>query len=327
MKKQVKKVGRKAKRAFIPHTANDFQPHILKPRSLFILAVVLLLIKFLVFSWFFYFPKTSQFAVIVSSRLVELVNKERVVLGLQPLKVNPQLVQAAQQKAQDMLNNNYFAHTSPDGITPWHWLDEVGYKYRAAGENLAKDFTESEFVHQAWMNSPSHKANILKNNYQEIGIAVVEGTMNGKRTILAVQFFGKATEEPEIKPVAPLAVSDTNIELPVVSAEEKTEVRGGEVGLKGPSVFQQQENLKKILEKPKTLLNTIREKSEPLIQKIYFIILGLVSLVLLLTIFINIRTQHPKIIFTALIFIILIAAIALFNGQEFLNRGIEVLGV
>jgi len=223
----VKKVGKKAKKAFIPHKANDFQPSFLKPRNLFILAVVLLLIKFLIFSCFFYFPKIPQFAVVVSSDLAELANKERVALGFQPLKVNQQLTQAAQQKAQDMLNNNYFAHTSPSGTTPWYWLDKVGYKYRTAGENLAKDFTDSKFLHQAWMNSSSHRANILNNKYQEIGIAVVEGTIDGKKTILAVQFFGSApalasaeVSTSEKTPEEKLVVTDTNIELESVVESE-----------------------------------------------------------------------------------------------------------
>lgn len=327
----MRKIGRKIKRGFIPHAENDWQPAILKPRSLFILAVVLLLIKFLVFSWFYYLPKTSQFAIVSSSELVELANQERVVLGLQPLNINQQLVRAAQEKAQDMLNNGYFAHTSPTGIKPWYWLDKVGYKYKAAGENLAKDFTDSEFVHRAWMNSSSHRANILKSTYQEIGIAVVEGTINGKTTVLAVEFFGLSAEVPtgleakpkEQEPAPVVAISDTNIEKEVKS--EETEAKSEEVGLKGPSVFQQQENLGKIIDKPKSLLTAIKESSELIVQKFYFIILGLISLVLLLTIFINIRVQHPKLIFTVLIFIILIAAITLFNGQEFLNRGIDVI--
>jgi len=181
---------KRIKKAFIPHKENEFQPDILKPRSLFWLAVVLLLVKFLIFSWFFYLPLSSDFAVVTNSHLVELANQERVVLGLHPLKVNDKLVKAAQQKAQDMLNNNYFDHISPNGITPWYWLDKTGYNYIAAGENLAKDFTDSGILHNAWMNSSSHKENILNNKYREIGIAVVEGEINGKKTVLAVQFFG-----------------------------------------------------------------------------------------------------------------------------------------
>lgn len=323
------KIRRKLKRAFIPHNENKFLPTFIKPRSLFILAVVLLLIKFLIFSWYFYFPRTIEFAIVTSSRLTELANTERVAAGLQPLKTNEKLVQAAIQKAQDMLNKNYFAHTSPTGVMPWYWLDRTGYKYVAAGENLAKDFTDSEILHQAWMDSSTHKANILNKKYQEIGIAVIEGEINGKRTVLAVEFFGKSPSlaqtvvgKTESKPVA---ISNTDIELETVAGEEtpKTEAQKGINLLKGPDVFKQ--SLKEIVETPKNILNIVTEKSETIVQKTYFVILGLLILVLMLTIFINIRVQYPKVIFTALIFIVLIAAMALFNGKEFVNRGIEVL--
>lgn len=329
----MKKVLRNLNRMIIPSKRNSFKPTILEPGNLFSLAIVLLVIKFLIFSWFYYYPKTSQFAIVTSSALTEMANKERVTLGLNPLNVNQQLIQAAQAKAQDMLNNNYFDHTSPSGITPWFWLDKAGYRYITAGENLAKDFTDSEFVHQAWMNSSSHRKNILNSNYQEIGIAVAEGTINGQKTILAVQFFALSAEVPtkigtkaEEKPISPVAVSDTSIELVKgePSSAEATEDKE-QSSLKGPLVFRQRENIESILEKPKNILNTVKEESEALVQKVYFIILGLLGLVLLLTIFINIRVQYPKLIFTALIFIIFIAAIACFNGQEFLNRGIKVL--
>lgn len=331
----MKKFVERLDKEFIPSSRNDFLPRFLKPRTLFILAVVLLVIKFLIFSWFYYYPKTSQFAIVTSSSLIEMVNKERVVLGLNPLNVNQQLVQAAQAKAQDMLNNNYFDHTSPNGITPWFWLDRAGYKYVTAGENLAKDFTDSEFVHQSWMNSSSHRKNILNSNYQEIGIAVVEGTINGKNTILAVQFFALSAEAPmdigakaEEKPISPVTVSDTSIELVKggPSYAEATEDKE-QSSLKGPLVLKQRDNIENILEKPKSILSTIKGESENLVQKTYFIILGVLILVLFLTIFINIRVQYPKLIFTALIFIIFIAAIACFNGQEFLNKGLEVLCV
>ena len=325
------RVYQRINKVFIPSNNNAFWPTFLKPKNLFILAVVLLVIKFLIFSWFYYYPKTSQFAVVVASRLTELANQERIALGLQPLKINQQLVQAAQQKAQDMLSKNYFNHVSPTGVIPWYWLDSVGYKYTAAGENLAKDFKESEFVHQAWMESSSHRKNILNKNYQEIGIAVVEGTINGEKTVLAVQFFGKSTKitasfypkkiTEEKTEKGPLAIS-----VEEQKAEDKKEVESKEINLKGPLVFQQRENLKEaISEKSQNILSSVKNNSESIVKKFYFIILGVISLVLLLAIFINIRVQYPKLIFTALIFIILIAGIACFNGQEFLNRGIDIL--
>lgn len=321
----MKRIKKKVKRAVIPHAENNFQPSILKPRSLFILAVVLLVIKFLVFSWLFYFPKTIEFAVVTGSELIQLANKERVALGFQPLKINQQLVQAAQQKAQDMLNKDYFAHTSPDGISPWHWLDKAGYEYKAAGENLAKDFTDSYFLHQAWMNSSSHRDNILDKNYKEIGIAVIEGQVNGQTTTLAVQFFGLSyagiAQKEEILESEPLVISETNIELETVEIETK----GEETSLKGPLVFKEQENLEQAPEEPKGFLAKLKQDSEAITQKFYFIILGLMGLVLLLAVFVNIRVQYPKMIFRAVIFLIFVAAIALFNTQEILNKGIDII--
>jgi len=327
------KMQKKVKRAFFPYSDNDFQPQILKPRSLFCLSVVLLLIKFLIFSWLVYFPTTAQFAIVTSSNLINLTNQERISLGLNTLKISDKLVRAAEEKARDMLNKNYFAHTSPEGTTPWHWLEKNGYNYIAAGENLAKNFNDSKFLHKAWMNSPSHKENIINNKYQEIGIAVIEGMVDGKKIVIAVQYFGRtlksqpvivAEEQPkpesepqtQLKPKLeqPILVSDTEIQKQEISPIEIAEDTKESV----PAQIQETEN-------NENFLGAVSEKSESFTQKFYFIILGLLILVLLLTIFINARVQYPKTIFTATIFIVLIAAIALFNSKELLNQSIEVL--
>jgi hypothetical protein len=89
-----------------------------------------------------------------------------------------------------MVANNYFAHTSPYGITPWHWFKEVGYTFRFAGENLAVNFLESRDVQQAWLNSPTHRANVLNPNFTEIGIATAYGTYKGANTAYVVELFG-----------------------------------------------------------------------------------------------------------------------------------------
>lgn len=321
----MKRIKRKVKRAFIPHTENDFQPRILKPRSLFCLAVVLLVIKFIIFSWFFYFPQTTQFAVVTSSQLIELANQAREESGVSILRINSKLVEAAQAKAQDMITKGYFAHISPDGVTPWHWLKETGYNYVAAGENLARGFSDSEFVHEAWMNSPSHRENILNNKYQEIGIAVIEGKINGKKTVIAVQFFGRTKASQPVATITeptkisgePIVVSETKIQTQEIEPTQLTE-----------SIMETEESAQvESIETVGTFLGTVSEKSEDTVQKFYFIILGILVLVLLLSIFINISAQHPKTIFTVIIFIILMAGMTLFNSQEFLNKGLEVLSI
>lgn len=127
---------------------------------------------------------------ITAEELINLTNKERLKDDLPTLTLNPTLSQAAQAKAADMIAHNYWAHTSPDGITPWTFFKNVNYKYLYAGENLARDFFDSPSVVNAWMDSPTHRDNILSSRYREIGIAVVQDTFQGQQTTLVVQLFG-----------------------------------------------------------------------------------------------------------------------------------------
>jgi hypothetical protein len=329
----MKKMFKQMHKIFFPSGKNDYQPLMLRPRNLFVLAIILLVAKFVLFSWFFYFPGTPEFAVVTGAKLIELVNNERIVNGLKPLKVSDKLSQAAEGKAQDMLENSYFAHTSPTGITPWYWLDKNNYNYVAAGENLAKDFTDSEYVHKAWMNSPSHKANIMNENYQEIGIAVVEGEINGKKTLLAVQFFGKVPS----KKTAPKTETQLNVGI-ASTIPKTTETKPSEIvsniqepeqkEIKGEDIVVSKDlidSAKETANENETILNNVTQKSEPFTQKIYFVIAGLLSMVLLLTVFVNIRVQYPRLIFTSIIFVVLIGGLACFNGQAFLNKGIDLV--
>jgi hypothetical protein len=106
------------------------------------------------------------------------------------LKVNPVLERAAQLKADDMAAKGYFAHNSPEGLTPWHWFKAAGYNFVYAGENLAVRFYDSVDVVRAWMDSPGHRANILNSHFTEIGIGIAEGTFEGRPTVFVVQMFG-----------------------------------------------------------------------------------------------------------------------------------------
>jgi uncharacterized protein YkwD len=127
---------------------------------------------------------------ITSKKMVELTNQSRVDAGLNPLDVNSKLMLAAQRKADDMFANQYFEHISPDGVTPWHWFNMVGYDYTYAAENLAIDFTTAEGTHSALMKSTGHRENILGANYEDIGIAAVSGNFNGKESTIVVEEFG-----------------------------------------------------------------------------------------------------------------------------------------
>ncbi|MCD6149466.1 hypothetical protein J7J13_01625 [bacterium] len=127
---------------------------------------------------------------ITAENVIELVNKERKSIGLDILTENYQLSRAAQEKSEDMISNNYFAHTSPNGLTPWHWIEKNEYDYIYAGENLAINFSSAENQHKAWMESLEHRKNIINSNYKEIGVAVKKGNINGKEAVVTVQIFG-----------------------------------------------------------------------------------------------------------------------------------------
>lgn len=124
-------------------------------------------------------------------KLYQLTNDQRIKNGLSSLTYNDKLANAAAKKAQDMFNRNYWSHYGPNGTTPWDFILGANYQYEYAGENLAKNFLFSQGVVDAWMNSPTHRENILRNNYSEVGLAVVNGVLNGEQTTLVVQMFGK----------------------------------------------------------------------------------------------------------------------------------------
>lgn len=133
--------------------------------------------------------------------VVDKTNAERTSLAAQPLTRSPLLDEAAQLKAEDMAKNSYFSHYSPTGVSPWHWFEVVDYQYVHAGENLAVHFTDSAAVVEAWMNSPSHRANIVNGAYTEIGVGTAKGTYQGFDTVFVVQLFG--TPAAPLQPAAP----------------------------------------------------------------------------------------------------------------------------
>lgn len=117
-----------------------------------------------------------------------LVNAQRTSQGLAALKIDDELQNVARIKAQDMVDNNYFDHNSPTYGTPFQMIKNFGITYKAAGENIAGNSSNQGAVN-AWMNSSGHKANILSNNYNYTGVAVVKSPKYGK--IYVQMFMGK----------------------------------------------------------------------------------------------------------------------------------------
>ncbi|MBI5078373.1 MAG: hypothetical protein HZB11_03375 [Candidatus Yonathbacteria bacterium] len=124
--------------------------------------------------------------------VIQYTNDARMQNGaLSPLTENLNLDRDAQMKLDDMFAKQYFEHISPSGAGPADLANAVGYAYVIVGENLALgDFGSDQGVVTAWMNSPGHRANILKPQYQEIGVAVGKGMYEGHDTWIAVQSFG-----------------------------------------------------------------------------------------------------------------------------------------
>ncbi len=119
-------------------------------------------------------------------QMLGLINKERASAGKAELKMNPDLVKVARLKAQDMVNNKYFGHHSPNYGSPFDMLKSFGVSYRYAGENLAMAPTVTT-AHKALMNSPGHRANILNDNYDQVGIGMV---MSGSSKYFVQIFTG-----------------------------------------------------------------------------------------------------------------------------------------
>lgn len=117
-----------------------------------------------------------------------LINQQRSQNGLSLLKIDYEVQRVARIKAQDMVNNNYFSHTSPTYGSPFNMLNNFKVSYRTAGENIAGNSSNSAAV-TAWMNSSGHKANILNSSFNYTGIGVINGSKYGK--IYVQMFIGK----------------------------------------------------------------------------------------------------------------------------------------
>ena len=139
---------------------------------------------------FFVFAVPILASEINPGKVIQLVNIAREKEGLAPLSQSEALSKVANDKLNDMIENSYFAHTSPKGKTPWHWFERENYDYQFAGENLAINFTSAEEQQTAWMKSPTHRKNILNADYKEIGVAFGAGEIDGEMSLITVQEFG-----------------------------------------------------------------------------------------------------------------------------------------
>lgn len=234
---------------FRPQRSNNHRPRVLHSKSFSYFSLIALGFFGLLNSALYHSHNLGYVlgfaSSITPSQVVELTNLERAKVGLPPLTLNSKLTSAALSKGQDMFNDQYWAHNAPDGKEPWSFIGESGYSYRVAGENLARDFSNSSDMLSAWMHSPTHKANIVNSRYQEIGVAVIDGVLGGHETTLVVQMFGSpqstvATVGPRSTQVDQSGTSTPKEEINEVNNGEKVSkfvLESDELSFLGPAVL------------------------------------------------------------------------------------------
>lgn len=224
---------------FRPQRSNRHRPRVLHPEAFAFYAVLLIWVAAAV-PWFTARPGNLPTVLGYSSsitpeQVIDQTNQVRRAQGFEPLVYNATLTDAAHRKGLDMLDEQYWAHVSPAGKQPWAFMTEAGYRYKVAGENLARDFSNTPDMIQAWFNSPTHKANLLNGRYREIGVAVVNGKLNGYETTVVVQMFGTQKTEPVSLPaqvdqqLVSVVAAPQELSVPAAIFDSQISARKGEV--------------------------------------------------------------------------------------------------
>lgn len=269
--------------------------------------------------------KSPSLAAVISAVLVDLANEDRVENAVQSLTVSPILTRAAQAKADDMAAKGYFAHVSPiDGKNSWHWFKQEGYTFAYAGENLAVDFTDSVDVERAWMNSPTHRRNILDGNFSEIGIATARGTYKGRPTTFVVQMFGTPARS-----ITPLPVTATEPTEPTELAVATTESREAVAGAAAAAVTNAEPAPIEapVVEAPKaTWWEHLLATPKTTLQYAYYLLAALILIVLALVTELEFHRQHTRhVLATASLFVLMIGLFTIADALLFAEPVIAAL--
>lgn len=190
---------------FVPSSGNEFRPRILGRGSIaLILGLMLAAEGFLVATVIARNSGGDFLASVEQGAVIAFTNDDRAQYLLPGLRESAALDAAAQAKARDMADKGYFSHVGPDGAEPWKWIEEAGYGYTYAGENLAVHFSDSSEVVDAWMASPSHRQNILASEYSDIGVGIANGLYKGEPATFVVQFFASPNAQNAAAALQPL---------------------------------------------------------------------------------------------------------------------------
>lgn len=202
----------------IPHEGNNFHPQSLHPKRVIFHVAGAVVVKSLVFLSIMFLPTAAWLTPDVlmeqENEIVRMTNELRQSKQVNELSENNKLRSAAYERAEDMFVKQYFAHISPDGNRFSKWIDESGYYYAVAGENLAMGFVDASGVMEGWKASPTHYDNLIDPDYRDIGVVAVDGIMNDYGTTLVVQLFGTLANQPV------LAKKEVVLAVPVAQVQE-----------------------------------------------------------------------------------------------------------
>ena len=211
IKKHVRKTKQKTALAFVPKKENQYRPHLIRRYGLLLIISVAIALQF-----GYNFTKTGsvlgRVVNITPAGLLAATNDQRAKEGLPSLRESERLSQAAMLKANDIIQNQYWDHTSPSGVEPWQWIQKTNYTYSEAGENLARDFSTADGTVAGWMASEKHRENMLKPSYSDVGFAVTNGELNGKPTTIVVALYAKPAANNINLNTGPYTVSAAPVE-------------------------------------------------------------------------------------------------------------------
>lgn len=329
-KKEHKGLFGKFKKYFVPHKHNEYHPHLFRNTTITIIFLICTFLLGVSYGNSIFLTRTVLGANIATNVLVDLANQSRVQNHVQPLTRNKKLDYAASLKADDMIKNKYFAHFSPDGTTPWYFITQAGYNFLYAGENLAINFTDSNDVENAWMNSPTHRDNLLNINYKDLGIATKEGLYNGVDTIYIVQMFGSIADKhdsgeiPNTQAPVENVVTDNRIAKKegedkanlqsekvkvIVESKNFISVKKNDLSAENPT----QKGVVAGVETYSTWYDRFVFNSPFYIQVFFIILILIITFGIILRMLIEYRRQHYKHLFISLVFLLSILALAMLN--------------
>lgn len=188
-KRRLKRIRRRMHLWMVPHQHNHYRPHLVRRYGLLVVIAVAVGLQF-GYNYTHTGSVLGRVTNVTPAGLLASTNDQRTAHSLTPLRINSQLTEAAAAKARDMLGQGYWDHNAPDGTEPWAWVDDSGYAYLMAGENLAKNFSTAEATVSAWMASSTHRDNVLNAAYRDVGFAIASGDLDGKSTTITVAFYG-----------------------------------------------------------------------------------------------------------------------------------------